>query len=131
VLSEIQAAGRLAGVALNPSTPIEVVRNVIDLVDLLLIMTVHPGWGGQSFISTMLPKVGEARALLDRAGSSADIEVDGGVSTEVAGDLVRHGATVLVAGSAVHRHPSGRAVAIQVLRDAGMAAATAGTGLNH
>lgn len=128
VLGDIKAAGHQAGVALNPSTPIEIVRNVVDLVDLILIMTVNPGWGGQSFIPTMLPKVGEARALLDRAGSSADIEVDGGVTAEVAGELVRQGATVLVAGSAVHRHPAGRAIAIQAIRDAGLAAAVTRTG---
>ncbi len=122
ILGEIRAAGHMAGVALNPSTPIEAILNVIDLVDLLLIMTVNPGWGGQTFIPTMLHKVGEARALLDRVGSAADIEVDGGVSAEVAGDLVRHGATALVAGSAVHRHPAGRASAIQAIRDAGLAA---------
>lgn len=122
LLAEIRSSGRAAGVALNPSTSLEAVRHVVDLVDLLLIMTVNPGWGGQSFIPAMLDKAGEARELLDRAGSSADIEVDGGVSAEVAGDLVRMGATVLVAGSAVHRHPSGRAAAIRGLRDAASAA---------
>ena len=122
VLGAIRTAGRAAGVALNPATPIEAVRHVVDLVDLLLIMTVNPGWGGQSFIGSMPDKVGEARALLDRAGSSADLEVAGGVSGEVAGELVRRGVNVLVAGSAVHRHPGGRSAAIQGLRDAALAA---------
>ncbi len=122
VLADIRSAGCAAGVALNPSTSLEAVRHVTDLIDLLLIMTVNPGAGGQAFISAMLDKVGAARALLDGAGSSADIEVDGGVSSEVVGDLVHNGATVLVAGSAVHRHPSGRAVAIRGLRDAASAA---------
>ena len=130
LLTEIRSAGRSAGVALNPSTPLEAVRHVIDLVDLLLIMTVNPGWGGQSFIPAMIDKVGEARELLTRAGSSADIEVDGGVSAEVAGDLVRKGATVLVAGSAVHRHPSGRTAAIRGLRDAALAEMAGATATN-
>jgi ribulose-phosphate 3-epimerase len=124
VLGAIRAAGRAAGVALNPATPIEAVRHVVDLVDLVLIMTVNPGWGGQSFIATMLDKVGQARLLLDRAGSPADIEVDGGVSAEVAGELVRRGANVLVAGSAVHRHPAGRTAAIRSLRDAALDSTT-------
>ena len=118
LLSEIRAAGKAAGVALNPSTPLEAVRHVIELVDLLLVMTVNPGWGGQAFIPAMLDKVAEARSLLDRAASTADLEVDGGVSEAVAAELVRRGATVLVAGSAVHRHPSGRAAAIKGLREA-------------
>jgi ribulose-phosphate 3-epimerase len=119
LLSEIRAAGKATGVALNPSTPVEAIRHVIELVDLLLVMTVNPGWGGQAFIPAMLDKVAEARSLLDRADSPADLEVDGGVTEAVAADLVRHGATVLVAGSAVHRHPTGRAAAIQGLREAG------------
>jgi ribulose-phosphate 3-epimerase len=122
LLAEIRAAGAAAGVALNPSTPLDVVRHVIDLVDLVLVMTVNPGWGGQSFIRTMLDKVRQARDLLDRAGSAADIEVDGGVSPAVAGDLVAHGANLLVAGSAVHRHPGGREAAIGELRAAALAA---------
>jgi ribulose-phosphate 3-epimerase len=123
LLSEIRAAGKATGVALNPATPIDAVRYVIELVDLLLVMTVNPGWGGQTFIPAMLDKVAEARSLLDRAGSMADLEVDGGVSESVAAELVHHGATVLVAGSAVHRHPSGRASAIQGLREAARSAA--------
>lgn len=118
LLSEIRAAGKAAGVALNPSTPLEAVQHVLDLVDLLLVMTVNPGWGGQAFIPAMLDKVAEARSLLDRAASTADLEVDGGVSESVAAELVRRGATVLVAGSAVHRHASGRAAALQGLRQA-------------
>jgi ribulose-phosphate 3-epimerase len=124
VLGAIRAGGRAAGVALNPATPIEAVRHVVDLVDLVLVMTVNPGWGGQSFIPTMLDKVGQARELLDRAGSAADLEVDGGVSDEVAGELVRRGANVLVAGSAIHRHPAGRGAAIQGLRDAALGGTT-------
>jgi len=81
-------------------------------------MTVNPGHGGQVFVRSMLPKVAEARALLVAAGSPAELEVDGGVSAATAGELVRSGVSVLVAGSAVHRHPDGRAAAIRELREA-------------
>lgn len=118
VLGAIRAAGCAAGVALNPATPIETIRYVVDLIDLVLIMTVNPGWGGQPFIPEMLDKVSQARALLDGAGSPADIEVDGGVTDRFVGELCRHGANVLVAGSAVHRHPAGRSAAIRSLRAA-------------
>jgi ribulose-phosphate 3-epimerase len=123
LLAEIRGAGKAAGVALNPATPVDAVRHVLDLVDLLLVMTVNPGWGGQAFITTMLAKVVEAREALDRAGSTADLEVDGGVSEAVAADVVRSGANVLIAGSAVHRHPGGRAAAIRGIREAARDAA--------
>jgi ribulose-phosphate 3-epimerase len=126
VLAEIRASGKATGVALNPATPVEAVRHVLDLVDLLLVMTVNPGWGGQAFIPAMLDKVAEARALLDGAGSAADLEVDGGVSEAIAGEVVRRGANVLIAGSAVHRHPDGRAAAIRGIREAAHRATSAG-----
>ncbi|OGO58107.1 MAG: ribulose-phosphate 3-epimerase [Chloroflexi bacterium RBG_16_72_14] len=122
LLGEIRASGAKAGVALNPSTPVDAIRHVVDLVDLALVMTVNPGWGGQLFIATMLAKVREIRDLLDAAGSPAEVEVDGGVSAAVAGEVVAHGANVLVAGSAVHRHPGGRAAAIDEIRSAARAA---------
>jgi ribulose-phosphate 3-epimerase len=118
LLSDIRQSGCAAGVAVNPATPLVTVAHVLDLVDLLLIMTVNPGRGGQAFIHTTLDKVTEARQLLDRAGSAADLEVDGGVTAALAPELVRRGANVLVAGSAVHRHPGGRAAAISELRQA-------------
>lgn len=118
LLSDIRESGRATGVAVNPATPLVSVAHVLDLLDLLLIMTVNPGRGGQAFIHSTLDKVTEARRLLDRAGSAADLEVDGGVSVALAPELVRRGANVLVAGSAVHRHPCGRAAAISELRQA-------------
>lgn len=121
LLGEIRAAGAAAGVALNPSTPVDVVRHIVDLVDLVLVMTVDPGWGGQVFIRSMLGKVRQVRDMLDRAGSVADIEVDGGVSAGLAAELVANGANLLVAGSAVHRHPGGREAAIGELRAAALA----------
>ncbi len=100
----IHDLGCKAGVALNPATPLSAVEHVIGELDLLLIMTVNPGFGGQKFIDAMIPKIEKARAMLDSAGSSADLEVDGGVGLGNA-DLVRKaGANALVAGSAVFNH---------------------------
>jgi len=127
LLGEIRSAGRAAGVALNPSTPPETIRHVIESIDLVLVMTVDPGWGGQRLIPSMIAKVRAVRALLDDAGSSADVEVDGGVNAGLAGQLVRNGANVLVAGSAVHRHPAGRAEAIRELREAARSGAATGS----
>jgi ribulose-phosphate 3-epimerase len=93
--------GARAGLALNPSSPVSLVEDLLPDVDLLLIMTVNPGFGGQRFIESMLPKVRRARALLDRAGSSAELEVDGGVTPTNAPLLCAAGATTLVAGSSL------------------------------
>jgi ribulose-phosphate 3-epimerase len=102
VLSRIREFGLEAGVALNPATPIvPTLRHVIPLLDRVLIMSVNPGWGGQSFIPQSLDKVRRVRRLLGSTWSKASIQVDGGVSAENAGDLVRAGATELVAGTAV------------------------------
>ena len=100
-LQAIRALGKKAGVTLNPGTPVETVANVIDLVDLLLVMSVNPGFGGQSFIAAAVDKVARLRAMA--AGRDIDIEVDGGVTPETAPAVVRAGANVLVAGSAVFR----------------------------
>src|SRR5205085_2461065 len=98
-LQAIRALGKKAGVTLNPGTPIETIENVIDLVDLILIMSVNPGFGGQTFILTALDKIACARAL---AGARPiDIEVDGGITPDNAAAVARAGANVLVAGSAV------------------------------
>jgi len=117
-LQLIRDAGAEAGVAINPSTPVETLRDVAAELDLLLVMSVNPGFGGQSFIPHSLRKVEEARALLDGAGSRARLEVDGGVVAGNAPDLVRAGADVLVAGSAVFRHPGGAAAGVEALRAA-------------
>ena len=88
--------GKKAGVALNPATPLSAIEHVIDRLDLILVMTVNPGFGGQSFIKAMLPKITQAKALV--AGRNIDIEVDGGIDASTAGAAVRAGANVLVAG---------------------------------
>jgi ribulose-phosphate 3-epimerase len=100
-LSRIRELGCKAGVALNPGTPVEQLRDVITDLDLLLVMTVNPGFGGQKFIATMPDKIARARAMLDAAGSRAWLEVDGGVSRETIGRCWHAGADSFVAGVAV------------------------------
>jgi len=100
-LQAIRALGKKAGVTLNPGTPVSTLENVIDMVDLVLVMSVNPGFGGQSFISSQLEKIAAVRALV--GGRPIDIEVDGGVTAQNAADVVRAGANVLVAGSAVFK----------------------------
>lgn len=97
----IKAAGMKAGVALNPHTPVEVLENVIEEIDLALIMSVNPGFGGQKFIKNAIWKVEQLSNLIHKRGSHAVIEVDGGVNADNAGDLIKAGADVLVAGSFV------------------------------
>jgi ribulose-phosphate 3-epimerase len=100
-LQAIRVLGRRAGVTLNPGTPVETLENVIDLVDLILVMSVNPGFGGQAFIPAALDKIARVRAL---AGARPiDIEVDGGVTADNAAAVARAGANVLVAGSAVFK----------------------------
>src|SRR5690606_19310923 len=100
-LQTIRNLGIKAGVSLNPATPVSAVEHVLDDVDLILIMTVNPGFGGQAFIPAMLEKIRQVRALVgDRP---IDIEVDGGVTAANAGDVAAAGANILVAGSAVFK----------------------------
>src|SRR3981081_3020669 len=95
-LQAIRALGKKAGVTLNPGTPVETIENVIDLVDLILVMSVNPGFGGQSFIASQLDKIAAVRALI--GGRPIDLEVDGGVTANNAAKVVQAGANVLVAG---------------------------------
>jgi len=116
VLHQIRDEGARPGVALNPSTPLTAVENVIGDLDLLLIMTVNPGFGGQSFIHSMLPKIAAARQMLDEAGSTAELEVDGGIDVETAPRVVAAGASVLVAGTSVFGHRGGLEAGLDALR---------------
>ena len=100
-LQAIRALGKKAGVTLNPGTPVSTLENVIDLVDLILVMSVNPGFGGQAFIPAALNKISAVRALA--GGRPIDIEVDGGVTPDNAAKVVEAGANVLVAGSAVFK----------------------------
>jgi ribulose-phosphate 3-epimerase len=115
-LSRIRDLGVRSGVALNPATPLEHVRHVLDLADVLLVMTVNPGFGGQAYLETMEGKVAEARGLIARSGLPILIEVDGGISAATAPGAVRAGAQLLVAGSAILAHPEGRPAAVAELR---------------
>jgi ribulose-phosphate 3-epimerase len=116
-LQAIRAFGKKAGVTLNPGTPEATVEHVIDLVDLILVMSVNPGFGGQSFIPAAVEKVARLRAMA--GGRPIDIEVDGGVTPETAPKIVRAGANVLVAGSAVFKGgPSAYRANIAAIRHA-------------
>jgi ribulose-phosphate 3-epimerase len=101
-LQTIGDLGRKAGVALNPSTPVSVLEHVIDRVDLILVMTVNPGSGGQSFIRAMLPKIRQVKELV--GGRNIDIEVDGGITVENVSEVYRAGANVFVAGSSIFKN---------------------------
>lgn len=102
VLQQIREAGCQSGIALNPGTPAALIAEVADVVDLVLVMSVNPGFGGQSFIRSVLPKLGQARQILDQAGSPALIEIDGGIKPENAREVWERGADILVAGSAIY-----------------------------
>lgn len=107
-LQAIKARGLKAGVVLNPGTPVEVLDNLMDLVDLVLVMSVNPGFGGQSFIHSQLHKIKAIRAMIDTTGRHIDLEVDGGVNPETAKLCVEAGANVLVAGSATFKGGAGQ-----------------------
>jgi ribulose-phosphate 3-epimerase len=100
-VQQIKELGCWAGVTLNPSTPATSLEEILPYVDLVLVMTVNPGFGGQSFIEGMLSKIRRVRAMLDGMGSEADVEVDGGIDPETAPRVIEAGANVLVAGSAI------------------------------
>ena len=101
-LQSIRALGKKAGIALNPATPVDALDNVMDLVDLILVMTVNPGFGGQSFIP-LLDKISGVRRRIDATGRAIDLEVDGGITPDTAKQVIKAGANVLVAGTAVFR----------------------------
>lgn len=122
-LGSIREMGCRAAVALNPATSAEAVRNVLDLLDMVLVMTVNPGFGGQSYISTMEPKIAQIRRWILDGGHDVDIEVDGGISPATAAGAASAGANVLVAGSALFRDPQGLAHATEQIRSIGTDAA--------
>lgn len=117
-LGNIRELGATAAVALNPSTPPDEIANVLDLVDLVLVMTVNPGFGGQSYIKTMEPKIRVVRDMINRAGlgDSVDLEVDGGISPTTIAGAASAGANVLIAGSALFRDTEGLGHAVSELR---------------
>jgi ribulose-phosphate 3-epimerase len=99
----VKALGKKAGVVLNPATPASVLEHLIDMVDLVLVMSVNPGFGGQSFIESQLGKIAQIRAMIDASGRDIRLEVDGGVTPETAPRCIAAGADVLVAGSATFK----------------------------
>ena len=117
-LGNIAALGAKASVALNPATPVSAVEHVLDLVDMVLVMTVNPGFGGQQYIATMEPKIRELRDLIAARGltDSVDIEVDGGIGPSTIAAAAGAGANILVAGSALYRDPEGLEHAVADLR---------------
>lgn len=112
----IKSLGKRAGVALNPATPLNLLEYVLGDLDLVLLMTVNPGFGGQSFIPACLPKIHALRAMLDRRGSEAELEVDGGVKSDNIATISRAGADVFVAGSAVLGSPDYAATIAEMKR---------------
>ncbi len=121
-LGAVAEVGARAAVALNPSTPIDAVAHVLDLVEMVLIMTVNPGWGGQAYIATMEPKITALRDLIDERGHDVDIEVDGGIGPATIAGAAGAGANVLVAGSALYQDPDGLEHAVTELRGLALAA---------
>jgi ribulose-phosphate 3-epimerase len=116
-LQTIKALGKRAGVVLNPATPVDVVDHVMDLVDLILVMSVNPGFGGQKFIESQLAKISALRARIDTSGRAIDLEVDGGVDRTNAARVIAAGADALVAGTAAFKGgPSAYADNIAALR---------------
>jgi ribulose-phosphate 3-epimerase len=117
-LGNINDLGAKAAVALNPATPASAIAHVLDLVDLVLVMTVNPGFGGQAYIATMEPKIREIRSMLDDAGLSdtVDLEVDGGIGPSTITGAAAAGANVLIAGSALYKDPEGLEHAVSDLR---------------
>jgi ribulose-phosphate 3-epimerase len=114
----IKELGAKAGVSLNPATPLSAVEEFIPHVDLVLIMSVNPGFGGQSFIPATLPRIANMRKMLDDRKLSAELEVDGGITADNAPDIVKAGANILVAGNSIFRAKEGISQALQRLREA-------------
>ena len=117
-VQQIRALGRRAGVAINPATPLEMVTEVVDDIDLLLVMTVNPGFGGQKFIESTLDKIARARSLLTSRGARAELEADGGINSGTIGRAIVAGADVIVAGAAVFKPDASVHEAVAGLRAA-------------
>ncbi len=118
VLGQIKSAGCRAGVALNPHSPASALGEILDLVDIINVMTVNPGFGGQAFITGMTAKIAALRAMVDEQMSDIDIEVDGGINSETIAIAGTAGANVMVAGTCIFGHADGIAAGIQDLRQA-------------
>ena len=126
-LETINALGATSAVALNPETDASKVAEVLDLVDLVLVMTVRPGFGGQKYIQTMEPKIAQVRKMISDAklNDKVNLEVDGGISVDTVAGAAKSGANILVAGSALFKDPKGLTHAVQQIRQTATAAFTA------
>ncbi|HEV3084428.1 MAG TPA: ribulose-phosphate 3-epimerase [Gemmataceae bacterium] len=115
-VQHIKALGKKAGVVINPATPAAMLEEILQDVDLVLVMTVNPGFGGQHFLHSTLAKIGRVRQMIEKVNAQIELEVDGGVDAETAPHAVQAGANVLVAGSAIFGDPRGVAAAMSRLR---------------
>jgi ribulose-phosphate 3-epimerase len=115
-IQQIKAQGVKAGVVLNPHTPVSMIQHVLEEIDLVLLMTVNPGFGGQSFIHSVLPKIKQVASMIEERKLQVEIEVDGGVNSETAKLCIEAGANVLVAGSAIYNQQD-RGEAIAIIRN--------------
>ncbi len=118
LLTQVRAVGAAAGVALNPGTPLSVLDGAWERIDLLVLMTVHPGYAGQAYLPEVEGKIGEARRLIDTRGLTTRVEVDGGIKPHTIGAARAAGAEDFIAGSAILAHPVGKADAVRELRAA-------------
>jgi ribulose-phosphate 3-epimerase len=116
-LMKIRELGLQSGLALNPGTPVAMIENMIHLADLILVMTVNPGFAGQAYIEESPEKIRQTRAMLDQAGIPAHVQVDGGITPQTARACYEAGADIFVAASAIFQHPEGIRAGIQSLRD--------------
>lgn len=116
-IQTIQELGCRAGITLNPGTPAAALTSILPFVDLVLVMTVNPGYAGQEFIPEMLPKISQIRTILDEVNPGTKIQVDGGISAQTLPQTLDAGAEVFVAASAIFKHPQGIKAGIQALRE--------------
>ncbi len=117
-LQTIRKRGKRAGAVLNPGTSEDTLKYLMDVVDMVLVMSVNPGFGGQSFLPEVLPKVAAIRAMIEQTGRAIDLQIDGGITTETVQPASKAGANVFVAGNAVFSDPAGYAAAIRAIRAA-------------
>lgn len=115
-LQSIKDQGCKAGIVLNPGTPADAITSVMDIVDLVLVMSVEPGFGGQKFISSVLPKISQVREMIVAQNRDIHLQVDGGVDVNILPALIKAGADSFVVGSAIFRNPAGIGAAVQQLK---------------
>ena len=118
-LGDARVAGMTGGVSLKPDTPASVLQSTLPLIERVLVMTVEPGFGGQSFMPEMLPKITEIQDMARLAGHEVEIAVDGGIKVDTAGEVIEAGATTLISGTGVFNYPDGMKIGIEAIRTAG------------